>query len=374
MRRIAVVTGTRADWGLLRCVCDAIRDRTDLSLTVLAGGAHLLPPANTIEEVRAAYPALMQFEMQRAGETGRLADAAALGRGVQHLSALFHALAPDIVVVLGDRIEAFAGAAAASVGGIRVAHVHGGDRAEGVADEAMRHAITKLSHMHLAATAASAERIRQMGEQAARVHVIGSPAIDALPTSRMLNDAGYAALGKPEFVFLLHPIGRSGTDESAAAERLLEVLSSRGRSLLLSPNSDPGSDGIAEAISRAQTSRPQCFRAVPHLERSQFIGLLKRPEVRALVGNSSAGLIECAALRMRVLNVGTRQSGRERADNVQSVRGDSHDEIAEALDALLNSTPSGAHPYGDGDAGTRAATVLALADFAVHGLAKHNTY
>ncbi len=374
MRRIAVITGTRAEWGLLRCVCDAIQARADLSLTLFAGGAHLLPPANTIEEVRACFPALVQFEMQRIGESGRLADAAALGRGTQHIAALLQAMAPDIVVVLGDRIEAFAGASAASVGGIRVAHIHGGDRAEGVADEAMRHAITKLSHLHLAATAASAERIRRMGEHAARVHVIGSPAIDALASTSALGDARYEELGRPEFVFLLHPSGQSATEECAQAERLIEVATSRGRTLLLSPNSDPGREGIAQAIVQRQSKHPTMVRAVPHLERSEFIGLLKRRDVRAIVGNSSAGLIECAALGVRALNVGSRQAGRERASNVMDAPSESVEGIGRALDALLQSTPSASHPYGDGHAGMRAATVLAAADFEVHSLAKHNAY
>lgn len=197
MRRIAVITGTRAEWGILKSVCAAIQARADLSLTVFAGGAHLLPPANTIDEVRAFASDAILFEMQRKGEAGRLADAAALGRGIQHLSALLHVMAPDIVLVLGDRIEAFAGATAASVGGIHVAHIHGGDRAEGVADEAMRHAITKLAHMHLPATAQSAERICRMGEHAAQVHVVGSPAIDAIATIPAISDARYAELGRP---------------------------------------------------------------------------------------------------------------------------------------------------------------------------------
>ncbi|MFM7050940.1 MAG: UDP-N-acetylglucosamine 2-epimerase, partial [Planctomycetota bacterium] len=128
-------------------MCEAIVARGDLALEVCAGGAHLLPQAGrdgeaTIRFVESSGHRVHRFEMQRVGETGRLADAAALGRGVTALAALFARLAPDAVVVLGDRIEAFAAASAASVGGVRVAHIHGGDRAEGVADEAMRHAIT----------------------------------------------------------------------------------------------------------------------------------------------------------------------------------------------------------------------------------------
>ena len=137
MRRIAVVTGTRAEWGLLRSVCSAIDAHAELELVIVAGGAHFLPPVPTIHEVRSFGAPMQEFSMQREGETGRLADAAAFGRGVTNLASIVALLTPDVVVVLGDRIEALAAASAASIGGICVAHIHGGDRAEGVADEAM---------------------------------------------------------------------------------------------------------------------------------------------------------------------------------------------------------------------------------------------
>ena len=132
MRRIAVVTGTRAEWGLLRPVCEAIGAERALSLHVVAGGAHMLAPARTIDEVRAFAPGLSEFSMQVAGEFGRSADARALGRGIVALSDIFSTLAPDVVVVLGDRIDAFAAACAAAVGEMRVAHIHGGEPAEDV--------------------------------------------------------------------------------------------------------------------------------------------------------------------------------------------------------------------------------------------------
>ncbi|MBY0260816.1 MAG: UDP-N-acetylglucosamine 2-epimerase, partial [Phycisphaerales bacterium] len=138
--RVAVVTGTRAEFGLLRPVMDAIKARKDLQLLVVAGGAHLLAPARTIREVESAYTVAATVPMQRPGQTGRAADAAALGRGVSGFAKAFADLKPDWVVVLGDRIEALAAGSAASVAGIAVCHIHGGDRAEGIADEAMRHA------------------------------------------------------------------------------------------------------------------------------------------------------------------------------------------------------------------------------------------
>ncbi len=386
-RRITVVTGTRAEWGLLRPVCDAIVARRDLALEVCAGGAHLLEPARggddpgrgpTIAFVESSgLGGVHRFEMQRAGETGRLADAAALGRGVSALAELFARLSPDAVVVLGDRIEAFAAASAASIGGIRVAHIHGGDRAEGVADEAMRHAITKLSHIHFAASAESAQRIVRLGEDEARIHLVGSPAVDGLGAIAPLSAQEHAELGAPDFVFLMHPVGRSDADEERDAHAALEALAARGRVLALAPNSDPGRDGIARAIEVVAGGRPDRVRTFGHLDRARFIGLLKHPGVRALVGNSSAGLIECAALGVRAVNIGSRQAGRERADNVRDAVSP-QDGLAQALRELDSSPeswrPSGRHPYLEAGASHRIAEILATCDFSVHGLAKRCTY
>ncbi|MFM7135426.1 MAG: UDP-N-acetylglucosamine 2-epimerase [Planctomycetota bacterium] len=373
MRRIAVVTGTRAEWGLLAPVCEAIVSRGDLALEVCAGGAHLLGEP-TIEWVESCGHRVHRFEMQRAGETGRLADAAALGRGVTALAALFAQLAPDVVVVLGDRIEAFAAASAASVGGIRVAHIHGGDRAEGVADEAMRHAITKLAHIHFPASAESAARIARLGEDAARIHLVGSPAVDGIASIGPATDHQHAEVGAPDFVFLMHPVGRDDADEEREAYAVLEALAARGRVLALAPNSDPGRDGIARAIEIVAERRRDRVRAFTHIERELFIAHLKHRSVRAIVGNSSAGLIECAALGVRAINIGPRQGGRERADNVRDVASGDLSALARELDALAAWRPSGTHPYLAGGASARIAEILATCDFAVHSLAKRCTH
>ena len=370
MRRIAVVTGTRAEWGLLRPVCESIRREPGLSLQVVAGGAHLLAPARTIDEVRAFAPALVEFPMQVAGETGRLADARALGRGIAVLADILATAAPDIVVVLGDRIEAFAAASAAAIGGIRVAHIHGGDRAEGVADESMRHAITKLAHAHFPASAESAQRILSLGEQPATVHLVGSPSIDGLAAMPPVSDARYSELGAPEFVFLMHPCGRPDDAEYGDASAALDAAMSRGRVLALAPNSDPGRGGIVRAIAE----RCGGLRIAEHLPREQFVGLLKRTEVRALVGNSSAGIIEASAIGTRVIDIGPRQRGRERARNVVSCAVAERTAIEEALDRALAARPEATTPFGDGGASARIARTLAELDFARHPLAKLNAF
>lgn len=366
LRRIAVVTGSPAEFGLLRPVMAAIDAHPALELLVIAAGSHLIPPAETFREVKQAFPVADSVPMQKVGPATRLDDAESLGRGIARFARSYAALRPDWVVVLGDRIEAFAAAAAASVGGVALAHLHGGDRAEGIADEAMRHAITKLAHLHLPATPASAERIRRMGEPEEAIHVVGSPALDDLDRFEPLSDEAWAECGSPGVVILFHPLGRQAEEEEAAAEAVLQGARKAvgaGAVLALPPNADPGRDGVLRAIVAA-TARGDATQSL-HMPRPKFIGLLRRlaDAGGVLVGNSSAGLIEAAVLGVPAVNVGARQAGRERAGNVVDAPRESPDAIAAAIAQARALECRGlAHPYGDGRAGQRTAKLLAAID------------
>ncbi len=360
----------------------AVHARPDLELCVIAAGSHLVLPAETFHEVKREFAIADSVPMQIAGRTSRADDAEALGRGVSRFARSFMHLSPDWVVVLGDRIEAFAAAAAASVGGWSLAHIHGGDRAEGVADEAMRHAITKLAHVHFAATPMSCERIIGMGEKPETVHVVGSPAIDDLASMPPLNDADFEALGSPTIVVLLHPLGRDVAFEERVASAVLAAtagVSAHERVLILHPNLDPGREGIMRAIAthvreHGEKDGPG-LQVRSHLPRAGFVGLLRRiarlngeqgAEGGVLVGNSSAGLIECAAIGLPVVDIGPRQSGRERCNNVVHAS-ETTEAVTTAIrqarmlrPSLARGTPQ--HPYGDGTAGPRIARLLAEID------------
>ncbi|HRP62810.1 MAG TPA: UDP-N-acetylglucosamine 2-epimerase [Phycisphaerales bacterium] len=376
-RTIAVVTGTRAEFGLLRSVMRAVRDHPGLRLQVVATGTHLLTSPDgtrTLDEIQVEFDVNATVPMQVEGQTGRLADAAALGRGIAGFASLFAETHPDVVVVLGDRIEAFAAAAAASVGGIRVAHIHGGDRAAGIADEAMRHAITKLSHIHFAATARSTERLLYLGEMPLHVHLVGSPAVDDLASISPLTEDEYRKLDQPQIVYLLHPEDVSSDEEFTRAQRLLKQCARIGRTLALHPNHDPGREHVLRAIQET----PE-VKAVAHLPREKFIGLLRRAKV--IVGNSSAGLIECAALGVPCVNVGVRQAGRETPRTVTSIVNWDFGDIGLAIERAVQQirTPDDAaaalrQPYGDGHAGQKIAEVLATFDTRHYPLSKRNSY
>lgn len=373
-RRVAVVTGSRADFGLLKPVMAAIDAHAQLELLVIAAGAHLIPPADSFRDVKAAFPIADSVPMQKPGRTTRPDDAEALGTGVSRLTRSFRAHEPDWVLVLGDRIEAFAAASAASVGGWALAHMHGGDRAEGVADESMRHAISKLANLHLAATQASADRLIRMGEKPEHVHVVGSPAIDGLEAIEPMPASEFATLGSPRALVLLHPTGRAVEAEEHTTATLLDALAALSLTpLALAPNHDPGRAGVLRTLTE-RLGHPQ-----PHMRREKFVGLLKCLAATGgvLVGNSSAGLIEAPALGCRVVDIGPRQNGRERPAGVLHAEDLTQPALERAILDALAAPPCdpAAHPYGDGKAGARAAGLLASVDPNNRGLlAKLNAY
>lgn len=372
-RRVAVITGSRADFGLLAPVMRAVDEHEELQLLVIAAGAHLIQPALTFRDVKARFPVADSIPMQTAGRTGRVADVEAVGKGIARFGRSFERHNPDWVVVLGDRIEAFAAASAASIGGFALAHIHGGDRAEGVADEAMRHAITKLAHLHLAATQTSAERIRRMGERPEHVIVTGSPAIDGLDEIEPLSDEQWNELSRPTAIVLLHPIGRHAEEEEAVASEVFASLAGE-RPLVMHPNHDPGREGIIRAMARMNRN----WLTVEHLPRRVFLAALRRLALErgVLVGNSSAGLIEAAALGVPVVNVGLRQSGRERPPNVVDVEHEQAEAIRQAIARArtIEQEPR-VNPYGDGHAASRIADALARVNPRDRTLLrKHNTY
>lgn len=366
-RRIAVLTGSRAEFGLLFPVMRAIQGHPSLELVTIVTGAHLLPPARTVDDVATEFTIDCTFEMQEPGNVGRIHDAQAVSRGIAALAHHLPLLNPDVLLLLGDRIEPFAAAATCAVAGIRIAHMHGGDRAEGVADESMRHAISKLAHIHLPATEQSAERLQRMGENPATIHIVGSPAIDGLVDISPMEDAEYTKLGRPEVLVLMHPTGRSDDIEFADAQIIIQRAAKAGCVLMLEPNHDAGRNGIMRALDGAGYPR------VPHLPRVKFVAVLKR--VRAVIGNSSAGLIEAAALGVPAVSIGSRQNGREKPASVIDVETCRSENIDAAIRCALEmNAQQMSHPYGDGKTGPRTAEILATFDPAAHPITKFNTY
>lgn len=368
-RSIAIITGTRAEFGLLEPVIHAIQRNQALNTRLILTGVHLLATSNTADEVRSKFNIAHEFQMQLDNESGRLQDAHAFARGVAGFASAFESDLPDAVLVLGDRIEAFAAASAAAIAGIPLAHIHGGDRAEGVADESMRHAISKLANIHFPASTDSANRLIQLGEFEQTVHNVGSPAIDDIPSISPLSDAEFESLGSPNALVLHHPTGLTTEQELAWASALTKALAAPNtQPLILAPNKDPGSKTVTQALESA--AREHRWTQRDHLPRPTFIALLKKlaQSNSVLIGNSSAGMIEASAIPIRVINLGPRQAGRQRWPGVTDIESLATPEtlsetIANAITAAkttpIPNTPS---PFGDGSASSRIASILAKVD------------
>jgi GDP/UDP-N,N'-diacetylbacillosamine 2-epimerase (hydrolysing) len=357
-RRIVYLTGTRADFGLMRSTLQRIAGTPGLELSLAVTGMHLSAAhGHTVDEVRASgfrIAAEIPLDMQtRTGASMALGIADCL-RG---LTTLLEAERPDLLLVLGDRGEMLAGAIAALHGGVPCVHLHGGERS-GTVDEPVRHAISKLAAYHLVATEDSRERLVRMGEDPARIHVVGAPGLDGIAESAMADRAqALAALKMPaDFVLVLfHPVVQQAGAAAAQTSAVQDAVCAAGLPVLwLDPNADAGSRDIVASIEPARW--PPGSRHVTHLPRELFLTALRH--ARALVGNSSSGIIEAASFGTPVVNVGDRQKLRLHGPNVVDVPAQA-DAVASALRAQLgHGRWPCENPWGDGHAGERIAALL----------------
>jgi UDP-N-acetylglucosamine 2-epimerase len=396
-RRIAVVTGTRAEYGLLKSTMQAIAADPRLHLQLVVTGMHLLRKfGHTVDDiVQDGWPIAARVPMQR-GDDAALDQAKGLARGVAGIARFLAAADTDIVVVLGDRIEALAGALAAVTTGRVLAHVHGGDVAQGDFDDSLRHAITKLAHVHFAATRAAARRIIRMGESPARVRVVGAVGLDRLRELRECACHGrvgrdwerpsacHGRVGREEdalrsqrtadtavaqdtraargaALVVYHAWGRPATAERRTMTELLRAVASLGlRRLIVWPNSDRGHTGVLQAIAHhRRTSGAAAVRVFRSLPRDDYLRMLMDADV--LVGNSSSGIIEAPLAGTPSVNVGPRQAGRQPGGPTVLQVGESYSAIRNGLAAALRKRPPplGRTIYGDGRAGPHIARILA---------------
>jgi GDP/UDP-N,N'-diacetylbacillosamine 2-epimerase (hydrolysing) len=333
----------------MRSVLEEIKSHPKLRLQIIATGMHL--DRRHGESVR-HIPKVDAVVKWPAGPR-----AIAVGMATASLAKRISNLKSEIVLVVGDRVEALAAATGAHLSDIPVAHVHGGDRALGQMDDSLRHAISKLAHIHFPATAKSAQRLEKMGEDPWRIHRVGSPGIDGIRETavkvRGLKAGRYALL-------VLHPVDAGEEMESRRAAGIVRALRNSGmeRVVVIYPNNDPGADGIIRQWESLKGDpRFVIYRDVP---RAVFLGLLR--DAAFLVGNSSAGIIEAASFRTPVIDIGQRQLGRERCKDVRNVP---YDESR--ILAAIRSVWNGGRPrrgncdsiYGAGDAGKRIAQTLA---------------
>lgn len=369
-RRVCVVTGSRAEYGLLRGIMREIRDARGLTLQVIATGMHLAPEFGlTYREIEAdGFPIDARVEMLLSSDTP-LGVTKSVGLGVIGMAEALDRLRPDFVLLLGDRFEIMAAAVAATVAGIPLAHVHGGEVTEGVMDDAIRHAITKMAHLHFTSAEVHRTRVIQMGEEPARVFNVGAPGVDealAMPRldrERMGEELGIE-LRRPLLLVTYHPVTAGGHDAREGLARTLEGLAGVDATIVVTrPNADPGGRALNDQIDAFVAARPGRAVAVTSLGPQRYVSMLALAD--AVVGNSSSGLIEAPAFATPTVNVGDRQRGRLRGASVIDV-----DETADAVRAGVERALSPAFratlatagsPYGSGGAAHEIARVLAAA-------------
>lgn len=358
--RIAYVSGTRADFGLMRAALAAVHGTPGLELGIVVTGMHLAPKFGaTVADIEAAgLPIVARVPVDLAVSTA-LSTARSVGVMIQGIADALAAWRADVVLLLGDRGEMLAAATAAVYLGLPVVHLHGGERS-GTVDEPVRHAVSKLATFHLVATEESRGRLLRMGETPDRIEVVGAPGLDdILAAPRVPREALCGARGldpdAPVALVVHHPVQHAAGEGVTAVRGIVAACRSRGLQVLaLRPNSDEGSDEIRAALD-ALADGPGT-RVLTHLARHEFISWMAVVDV--MVGNSSAGIIESASFGTPVVNVGARQRLRERNINVIDCDA-TPDAIGAAVDgALRRGRLAPANVYGDGRTALRVARFL----------------
>lgn len=369
-KKIAYISGSRADFGPVIPVLKAIEKSDALSLQVYATGMHLMPKfGETIREVEKIFPSVQRIEAVFTDDS-RESAARFAGALLQNAVAALTKDRPDLVLLLGDRVEMLTVATACLYLGIPTAHLHGGEKTATV-DEVARHAISKMASLHFTTTRDSAERLKKMGEEAWRIHIVGAPALDTILHTNL------PARRPRDFILVVQ---HSVSGEEAQAGRQMEetlaaVASFNLPVAVIYPNADPGSARIIEVIEKERKNPLfSIFKNLPHAD---FLALER--DAAVWVGNSSGALIESASFRTPVVNVGTRQNGRVRSENVIDV-GYDRAEIVAAIHRSLHDKTYRArlktiqNPWGDGRTGERVVKILGDTVLGRKLLAKQITY
>lgn len=375
-RRVCYVTGTRADFGLMQSTLTAIRDHAALQLDIVVTGMHLSAAHGaTVNEIVAANLLVSaRVEVDLADSTGATM-ARNIGVMLQGFVDAFARIKPDVVLLLGDRGEMLAGALAAIHLNIPIAHIHGGERS-GTVDEPVRHAISKLSHIHFVATEEARNRLIRMGEQASQVFVTGAPGLDGLLELASLSKTTLCENAQLDptqrlSLFIFHPVIQQSEQAGEHAKMLIDALLAEGLQVVaLMPNADAGSTEVRKQL-EVFASHPK-IRVVTHLPRRHFVSWMAACDV--MLGNSSSGIIEAASFGVPVINVGTRQNLRQRNPNVIDADLD-EDAVKGAIrTGLQKNRFKPINCYGDGQASMRIANHLASLPLTAELLLKCNTY
>ncbi|MEO0534977.1 MAG: UDP-N-acetylglucosamine 2-epimerase [Cyanobacteria bacterium P01_A01_bin.123] len=380
-RKICVVTGTRAEYGLLRWVMDGIQQAPNLTLQTVATGMHLSPEFGltyrNIEQDGFVIDQKVEMLLSSDTPTGL---AKSMGLGLIGFGDALQALKPDLMVVLGDRFEIFSAVAAALVARIPVAHLHGGETTEGAFDDAIRHSITKMSHLHFVAAKAYRDRVIQLGEHPERVFCVGGLGIDNIKRLKLLDRSELETalgfkLGKRNLLITFHPVT---LEQTTAREQMLELLAAldtlpETHLIFTMPNADTDGRILFQLIEDfvASHANAQVYTSLGQL---RYLSCLA--QVDGVVGNSSSGLIEAPSFKKGTVNVGDRQRGRLKASSVidcaperQAIANAVKQLYTPEFQSILNTVEN---PYGTGGASEHV--VKTISHFPLDNVLKKTFY
>ncbi|MEZ0246918.1 MAG: UDP-N-acetylglucosamine 2-epimerase [Methylophilaceae bacterium] len=366
-RKICVVTGTRADYGCLRWVMEGIRAADGLELQIIATGMHLSPEFGlTYREIeKDGFVIDRKVEMLLSSDTPT-GISKSMGLGLMGFGEAFEQLKPDLVLVLGDRFEIFAAASAAMVARLPLAHLHGGETTEGAIDEAIRHSITKMSHLHFVAAEDYRRRVVQLGEAPDRVFLVGGLGIDNIQRLELLDRAALEAsldfkLGPKNLLVTFHPVTLEKSTAGAQMAELLAALEELEDTHLIftMPNADTDGRILIDMVEQFVATHTNA-RAYTSLGQLRYLSCIRQMD--GVVGNSSSGLAEVPSFRKGTINIGDRQRGRLKAGSVIDCAPE-RQSIAAALRTLYSpkfqaELETVRNPYGEGGASEKVVWVL----------------
>jgi GDP/UDP-N,N'-diacetylbacillosamine 2-epimerase (hydrolysing) len=380
-RKICVITGTRAEYGLLRWVMQGVKDDTELTLQTIATGTHLSPEFGlTYHEIESdGFQIDRKVEMLTSSDTS-VGTAKSMGLGVIGFADALNELKPDLIVVLGDRFEVFAAVSAALVARIPVAHLHGGESTEGAFDEALRHSITKMSQLHFVAAEPYRQRVIQLGEHPDRVFLVGGLGIDNIKRLKLLDRPALETsldfkLGSKNLLVTFHPVTLETATAAVQMAELLAALDACPDTHLIFtlPNADTNSRALIRMVQQFVAQRANAG-AYTSLGQLRYLSCIS--QVDGVVGNSSSGLAEVPSFRKGTINIGDRQRGRLHAESVINCE-PTQSSITSALAQLYSADfqtrlRKVTNPYGEGGASEKV--VNTLKRYPLGGIVKKTFY
>ncbi|GDY24150.1 UDP-N-acetyl glucosamine 2-epimerase [Agarivorans sp. Toyoura001] len=372
-QKVAVFTGTRAEYGLLFWLLKDIQSDPDLALQLLVSGMHLSPEfGETYQQIeKDGFKIDEKIEILLSSDSA-VGTAKSMGLGVLGFSDALARLQPDVLVILGDRFEALAAAQTAMIMRIPIVHLHGGEITEGAYDDAIRHAITKLSYLHGTSTDEYRQRVIQLGEAPERVHNVGAIGLDHLKRAEFMSVNELAeslnfTLTKPFFLVTYHPVTLGDEAPEASFQALLDALEAfpEHQVILTYPNADDGGRRIIPMLEAYAASQPERVLAIPSLGQVRYLSAVKH--ATAVIGNSSSGIIEVPAFEVPTVDIGARQKGRLAAKSVLHCEANQADIERAMFSAVARNykepTEAIANPYGQGNTSGKVIEMIKTLDF-----------